>query len=350
MAFLPPIVWKKDGDEITQLKNYVMQLEEQIRFVLGNLGAENMAEGGVSEDDLTNQLRQIIVETKTTAQKNRAAIQNTGKEIRLLVSQELLDKILTGEEEVDAIRTASLLLSGDGLYVDTTGEVIIQSGAAFKVVSGAEFIVYSQNLDVDENGLYVKSGTLRGEHYTSDGKSILSEDDIIVSTGTPTEKNNRIWVKPVSSVSVKHSRAISSRVNVIGYSGTLTTSGAASGSGGTCNYLLKLPYHAGTSSGNGIDITATVTGAGGSVVFTGHIAPGSYSGAGYVGDGTLEMRASSPVWFGTDSSVSLSISGGGSGSGNSSYKINTGEIALIGNSAGSSGSGWKDCEVRVYQG
>ena len=48
MAFLPQITVKKEGDEITQLRNYVMELEDQIRYVLNNLGAENITEKSIT--------------------------------------------------------------------------------------------------------------------------------------------------------------------------------------------------------------------------------------------------------------------------------------------------------------
>ena len=258
MAFLPPIVWKKDGDEITQLKNYVMQLEEQIRFVLGNLGAENMAAGGVSENDLTEPLRTSIIETRTSAQKNSTAIKRTSKEIKLLVSQELLDKILTGEEEVDAIRTAAVLLNGEGIYMETTGEIILSSGTLFRAESGR---VEIESTDEDS---YIRFGSAADPNfYVAPGgdvmaKTILADavslrenallksltgtlaDKIIVSQTAP-DAHDVIWLKP---------NATSNKVYA-------SPSGVSSSrGGGSGNYTITVSF---TVSNAGSGITGNVS-------------------------------------------------------------------------------------------
>ena len=253
MAFLPPIVWKKDGDEITQLKNYVMQLEEQIRYVLGNLGAENMAAGGVSEKDLTETLRTSIVETKTSAQKNSTAIKRNSKEIKLMVSQELLEKILSGDEEVDAIRTATVLLNAEGFYVDTTGEIVLTSGSRFHAESGKVEIESS-----DEDS-YIRFGSNYNDptFFVAPGgdvmaKTILADDvtlrenglmkyltgslaDKLIVSATAPDAHDVIWLQPnatsdkvyASPSNVSSSRGGSTGDYTISVSFTVSNSGGA---------------------------------------------------------------------------------------------------------------------------
>lgn len=55
MAFLPEIKVQNGGDEAAQLRQlraYVRQLEEQIRYVLNNLGAENLSDKAITADKL----------------------------------------------------------------------------------------------------------------------------------------------------------------------------------------------------------------------------------------------------------------------------------------------------------
>lgn len=383
MAFLPPIVWKKDGDEIQQLWNYVMQLEEQIRYVTGNLGSENLTDGAIGENALAPSVRTEILESKNSAQKNSLAIKKTAKELMVKVEQEIADRqsgettlsnqISATAEGLDAEITArqnlgttlsnqiSVTAAGlsaeiaeteAGAYKKQTSFEInadgveVKSTGSFNVEAGAGFNVHSRNLDCDETGLFVKSGTLQGEHLTTDGTKMLSASDIVIATTAPSGYNDRIWVKPLDSVAVTYSRSISARAQLIGWSGTITTNGANSAASGTHTYVLKIPYHVDTSSGSGADITVTI---GGTLTFTAHVNPGYYPGGTYQGDGVIEKTLNSNTWIGGNNSLSISISGSAPGHG-SDYKLNVGQIVLQAISAGNSGSGWKACEIKVYQG
>ena len=280
-------------------------------------------------EDLEKDFRQTLVQngediTRTTQKADAVEV--------------AVGKIVDGTTPVAALENTAVSIDMNGVHVDTTG--------SFDVEAGAGFNVHSQNLDCDENGLIVKSGTLQGEHLTTDGERLLSASDIVIATTAPSGYNDRIWVKPLDSVSVTYTRSISSRVQLIGWSGTITTSGANSAAAGTHSYKLKIPYHVDTSSGSGADITVTV---GGSLVFTTHINPGYYSGPStYVSDGVAEINLSSAVWLGENNSLSISISGSAPGN-TDKYKLNIGQITLQATSAGNSGAGWKACEIKVYQ-
>jgi len=221
--------------------------------VLGNLGAENMAAGGVSEEDLTEPLRTSIVETKTSVQKNSTAIKRTSKEIKLMVSQELLEKILSGDEEVDAIRTATVLLNGEGIYMDTTGEIVLNSGSRLHAESGK---VEIESADEDS---YIRFGSSYNDptFFVAPGgdvmaKTILADDvtlrengllksltgslaDKIIVSSTQPDAHDVIWLQPnatsdkvyASPSSVSSSRGGSTGDYTIAVSFTVSNSGSA---------------------------------------------------------------------------------------------------------------------------
>jgi hypothetical protein len=304
-----------------QERRLIAQLEEILDDIYRRFNRLRM-------EDLEKDFRQTLVQngediTRTTQKADAVEV--------------AVGKIVDGTTPVAALENTAVSIDKNGVHVDTTG--------SFDVEAGAGYSVHSPNLDCDETGLFVKSGTLQGEHLTTDGERLLSASDIVVATTAPSGYNDRIWVKPLDSVSVTYTRSISSRVQLIGWSGTITTSGANSAAPGTHSYKLKIPYHVDTSSGLGADITVTV----GGLTFTGHINPGHYSGPStYVGDGTFEATVTSSTWIGSNNSLSISISGRAPGN-TDKYKLNIGQITLQATSAGNSGAGWKACEIKVYQ-
>ena len=250
--------------------------------------------------------------------------------------------ILLQVSDIDGVMT-EIGMSRDG--IDMLGKHIkIKAGSLFEVESDGQFKVASENIDIDETGLAVKKGTLKGEHYTTDGVPLLSSNDIVVSTEPPDGVDGRIWVKPLDSSAVNYREAIAGRQDLDGYTGTLVTNGAIptapGGTGATYSYRLKFPVHVETSSGTGTDVTATV----GGLAFTKHINQGDYN-TGF--DRTFDVTVTSGTWIADVSQLAISVSA--SGGYVAAYKINVGSIELTASYSGSSGSGWKNCEVKVYK-
>ena len=225
------------------------------------------------------------------------------------------------------------------------GEVTIKSGSKFSVNSDSVFEVDSANLLVDETSFVVKEGILKGDHYDAEGNPLMRQNAIVVSTEPPTNpENNTVWVKPLDSVSVSYKQNISSPVAINGFTGSLTTGTAVADPGGSSyTYRLKFPVHANTSTGNGIDVVVTI----GSLTFTQHIASGDYS-TGF--DRVFDQTVTSSSWiFGSAGTTSVSISISVPQGPASYYRVNTGTIELNASYSGSGGTGWKNCEVKVYK-
>ena len=234
--------------------------------------------------------------------------------------------------------------SGGSLKVEGSGDIKIESSGTFEIESGGIFRVASDNLDVSETGLEVKSGLLKGDHYTPDGVAVLSRDDIVISTEAPDTVDGRVWIKPLDSTAVNYLLNVPAAVVADNFYGTLTTSGAVTGLTGTFSYRLKFLVNAGTSSGSGIDLTATV----GGLTFTQHIAQGGYVGNVYNGERTFDVTVTSSTWLGGNNTLSVSMSA--SGYNVEAYKIKAGSIEFTATGTGSGGAEWKSCEIKVYKG
>ena len=238
------------------------------------------------------------------------------------------------------------VLSGGAMEIQSGGGMSIESGGEIKIKSGSTFEVESDNIDINDTGLTVKKGILKGKHYTEDGIPLLTGSDIVISSTQPAGESGRIWINPLDAVSVNFTKDITAATAVNGYTGNLTTSGAhAASASSTHSYRLRMIIRAGTSSGNGIDVTIVVNNA---LTFTAHVPQGYYDAQdSYHGDTEVDITITNANWYGDQASLPISITATGYSVGQ--YQIQPGSIQLIASSAGSGGTGWKNCEIKVYQ-
>ena len=162
---------------------------------------------------------------------------------------------------------------------------------------------------------------------------------VVVATEPPdSPADGTIWVKPLNSASVTFTKNIATQESVEGNKTLTTATGVTDPGGSGYKYKLKFPVHAGTTSGLGIDVVATV----GGVSFSQHIDKGSYSD-GF--DRLFSVEQTSDTWIGDATSITIAITA--TGGTQNYYKIN-GPIELMASYNGGS-TGWKSCEVKVYK-
>jgi len=207
MAFLPPIQWNRNGDEMTQLKNYVLSLEEQVRYVLANLGGENMAAGGVSAEDLAPTLKTEIIETKNSAAKNALAIKKSSKSLELLATkEELRDGSVTKLNN-----TAVLIDAEEGVKVKTTGNFEVESGGKVQIDAdeGESYIRFGGTKE-EPNFMLGRGGNVIANSGNFKALSVENAEMVSAPTDTGTAKifvgetqpsgmSNYLWIKPVNS-------------------------------------------------------------------------------------------------------------------------------------------------------
>lgn len=234
-----------------------------------------------------------------------------------------------------------------------TGEMEITSGGQLVINSGSTFIVQADNLTIDERGLTIDGGTVRANLYMPDGTPPLSKDDIVISTTQPAAAQGRIWIKPLDSVQAEYRANIQTETFANGSISKTLTGTAQTGQTGNNQYSLNLPAYSGTTSNITLDIDVSVTDGTNTITFAQMTIPHAYyeSGGGLKSKFILNATLTDNQWIATANSLTITIAPVlPSDFQKTHFGIDTGQIELVASSTGSSGSGWKDCEIKVYQG
>lgn len=293
----------------------------------------------------TYQTAASIVSTAEGYTDNKLTSYSTTTQTSSMISSYVTNNAYTLKSGIE-IKAAGIEISG-GKYVK------IKSGGVINIESGSTFTVASDNLDINSGGLVVKQGVLKGTHYASDGTPLLTRNDIVISSSQPTGAVNRVWIKPLNSVTAEYRNSVTAKSNFSNGNITKTLTGtAATAQSGNKQYTLELPVYCSSTSGTDVPITVTATVGSNTVTFTGTIPGAYYSSEGLVSTWVLTMTATSSTWLATGSSISLTVR-----TTNTEYDfqksvhgVDIGDIILRAVSTGSGGAGWKECEVKVYQG
>lgn len=405
MAVMKEIPVKTGGTvDNRQLLNYLLQLEEEIRYALGHLDGENLTDGAIGENQLsdtvkgtmeglsssvqkvvedTSGLEKKVRETATKVEQteeqveilaqetvqlgnqveeNAAAIETQAGQIALMVTRTEIE-----EDGVPKVSNAAVLITSNGMVL-RGGVILINAGSVFRVSSGGTFEVFA----ADDNS-YIKFGGTQASPNFSLGlggnvkaKSIYTESLEVSGGGIPqlvqgslAEKiyvgssqpagHGILWLKPGASGgsgTVDFSAAAAGE----GMSGTtatatitLTRSGSAL-SGSTCSYGVKFRIYnySGTAYWTSVTVTARRSdGVGGTItVFSG--APVSAMQPGdYFAVDTLGNPASGLDNITGGSSILLTVTVVKSGSTQARFEYET--ITLRCTGSGSSG-GAQLCE------
>lgn len=145
MAYLGDIQTAGTPQTIPQVMDYVRRLEEQIRYVLENIGNENIQDGAIGEKKLAQPLirgiRKTADDTRTDLEKTEKRLTDAIKKDRQRMAE--IDERLTGAIAADREAMAAAGMGASGIDLDAATE---------------NPPIYSTKTALDKNGLTVKSG------------------------------------------------------------------------------------------------------------------------------------------------------------------------------------------------
>ena len=120
MAVLMDLQGKSDIKDVKQVTNYLYQLEEQIRYVLANIGSENLSAGAVDVSNLAPALKQnmqnIEIRMEKEERKSRQLASEDGKLHTLIVETEA--GIMREMEDVESGLRTTITETASGLRAD----------------------------------------------------------------------------------------------------------------------------------------------------------------------------------------------------------------------------------------
>lgn len=120
MAVLMDLQGKSDIKDIKQVTNYLYQLEDQIRYVLANIGSENLSAGAVDVSNLAPALKQNIqnieIRMEREERKSRQLVSEDGKLRTLIVETEA--GIMREMEDVESGLRTTITETASGLRAD----------------------------------------------------------------------------------------------------------------------------------------------------------------------------------------------------------------------------------------
>lgn len=280
---------------------------------------------------------------------NRLRIEDFNKSVRLTYEQ----IEVWAEDGIDKVNSTAVTINSSGLYVKTNGVVEIQAGATFTVSSGNFIVDEDGNLVI--NNAVITNASVTGE-LTSGGASVLTEDDIIVSSTAPSNPTSGlVWIRPTSASVLKFSNNYNTATP---FSSFTPLEGGHSymylynpGEGATgdtpCKYKIKIPYKLTKSVTTARTLSVTLKEGNNSVTF------GNVTLSNAAGNHTVTItRSNSNTWLGnTNSGIEILMELTASGVSNpyAYHQVPAGSvIELTCISADANSSNWSTTEVKVY--
>ena len=271
MAFMGDIQIRGDGTDPKQIMNYLYQLEEQIRYALANIGADNIQEGAITPQMLSpaikqniqqitvtqekqertskqlksedGRLRTLIVETEQgimrQMQDMEEGLETTITETAAGINARITDEVNDLETDIRATATDLQAWVKDNAYEIQSGVTInpagvtVSGGKYVKIESTGKFIVDSTNLKVDDQGNVEMTGTVNADSGKIGGFELST-------LGMGTVGGGGVWVSSGSRSSA------SAAVTVYGPGGTGDVAFQALSQSGTV-YIKSLWMHDGTT-------------------------------------------------------------------------------------------------------
>ena len=271
MAFMGDIQIRGDGTDPKQIMNYLYQLEEQIRYALANIGADNIQEGAITPQMLSpaikqniqeitisqenqertskqlksedGKLRTLIVETEQGIMRQMQDVEEgleaTITETAAGINAKITDEVEGLENNIRATASELKVWVKDNAYeiqsgiaIDSEG-VTVSGGKYVKIESTGKFIVDSTNFNVDDQGNVEMIGTVNAESGKIGGFELSP-------LGMGTVGGGGVWLSSGSSSSA------SAAVTVYGPGGVGDVAFQALSQTGTV-YIKSLWMHDGTT-------------------------------------------------------------------------------------------------------
>lgn len=140
-----------------QIVAYVQELEDQLRYVLANLGAENMAPDAIKVETLAPDVRKVFADSE----QNMARITANAKRIEASVAGKY-DKVAS-----IGIDESGITMTGGAINMEADTEINIKSDGRINIEAGG---MGNINLMSGGGGVSAESGNFTG--LTVDGKTV----------------------------------------------------------------------------------------------------------------------------------------------------------------------------------
>lgn len=295
------------GKKLQAIYEYMMQLNKQLRYVLQNLGEENLsAELQETIGELTEGVKQI----KSTVSSEAFATYRVQTDKKLESKADATYETEDGEvinawsQILQTATEITAMIGGDTPVgaVENTSVSITQGGVDIK--TGGTFTVESGNFSLDERGVLNANGAqINGDLY-SEGNPVLTSKEIYVGSVAPKNKTaGMVWIKPMEETSAQTTHTWSytqgGRYGLRSHPITADLTGtAAAAIGSNYTYEISVPVYL---YGN---TNTTLTVSFGGMTFSQTISGGKGEHR------TVRFNVTGSAWAANSSTISMTISSG----------------------------------------
>jgi len=261
MAYLADIHSPGSVKDIRQVMDYIHQLEDQLRYVIQHIGAENIQPDAINEEQLSPKVKQDMRSVRKTVNdlsRHVSSYRQTAAETARKVRQ-------MEEEGVEKVHNEALTIDSSGIDI-TGGELNVCAESAFRVKNGGAFDVFAADgnsclkfggTEQEPNASLGSGGTLRVKTIYADsihtgssdffhGGQAMADSHVIVSATKP-EGHGLLWVQPLAANVADYSLIPSAALPMNGTEAeqmlTLTRARPSALEGQTCRYGVKFSIY-----------------------------------------------------------------------------------------------------------
>ena len=261
MAFLADIPSCGNVKDVRQAMDYLRQLEDQLRYVLQHLGAENIQPGAIGEEHLSRQVSEDMRAVRKTVKdmgRSLSSYRQTADEIALEVRR------MAGHG-VEKVSNSALTINTDGIEM-SGGEINIRAGSAFRAKSGGVFEVFAADEDSclkfggteqNPNASLGNGGILRVKTVYADsihagssdywgGGGAVGSNQVVVSASQP-QGHGLLWIRPLAANIADYALTPAAALSMDGAQPertlSLTRTRASALEGQTCRYGVQFSVY-----------------------------------------------------------------------------------------------------------
>ncbi|MBR3019791.1 MAG: hypothetical protein IKH57_22395 [Clostridia bacterium] len=261
MAYLADIPSPGNVKDVRQVMDYLRQLEDQLRYVIQHIGAENIQQGAIGEEQLSHKVNEDMRAVRKTVKdmgRSLSSYRQTAEEIALEVRR-------LEEDGVEKVSNSALTINADGIDM-SGGEINIRAGSAFRAKSGGLFEVFAADensclkfggTEQNPNASLGNGGTLRvktiyadsihagSSDYWSGGENV-GGSQVVVSATQP-QGHGLLWIKPLTANIADYALTPSAALSMDGEQPertlALARTRASALEGQTCRYGVKFSIY-----------------------------------------------------------------------------------------------------------
>lgn len=365
MAYLAEIQSSGQVKDYRQVMDYLRQLEDQLRYVIQHIGAENIQPNAIGEEQLSPKVKEDMrTVRKTVKNLNRSvsAYRQTAEEIALEVRR-------ITEDGVDKVNNSALTINANGIDM-SSGEINIRAGSAFRAKSGGVFEVFAADensylkfggTEENPNASLGNGGTLRVKTIYADSIHAGSSDflsggsavanSLVVVSATKPEGHGLLWIQPQTANTANYALTPAAALAMNGSQPeqtlTLTRGRPSALEGQTCRYGVKFNIYNGTGSCTWTHVQVSIVRSGQSPLVIYESSPNTQVGVGdYFRVDTLASPSAALENLTAASTLQLVVSLTKSGSTQASFSANSPITLRCISAEGASADGTQPCEIR----